>query len=165
MPAADRPADRYEVRRRRDARHVVLAFRVMLVFTGTMPFWLPVARAHLPLGPVGTVLDGLWLMTCHRLPERTLELSGVLMPVCSRCGGMAGGLALGAALLWPQISLRQAKIGFVSAASLMLADVVTQDLGIHPLWHGTRLLTGLLLGWVGSSALMSVMLREYGFRP
>ena len=33
---------------------------------------------------------------CHRMPERTIELAGVAMPVCSRCGGLFTGLALGA---------------------------------------------------------------------
>lgn len=155
--------DAYAARRRRDARQVVWMVRGFFLVVSTMPFWLPVARGLLPLGAVGTVLDGMWLMTCHRLPERTLELAGVLMPVCSRCAGIHAGLALGAALMGPRITLRQAKIGFVVTASLMGGDVVMQDLGIHPLWHSTRLLTGLLLGWVGSSAIMGALAREYPF--
>ena len=46
------------------------------------------------------------------------------------------------------------------AGAIMLADVVTQDLGIHPPWHATRLLTGALLGWVASSALVTAIMNE-----
>ena len=59
--------------------------RASFVVVGTMPWWLPLARAALPLGPVGQVFDLLFVVVCHRLPDRTLDLAGVAMPVCSRC--------------------------------------------------------------------------------
>ena len=47
-----------------------------------------------------------------------------------------------------------------AAGLLMLADVLMQDFGIHPVWHTTRLVTGALVGWVASAALMTAIKRE-----
>jgi uncharacterized membrane protein len=160
MPVPSAPDDRLE-RERRDLAHQALwIVRGLLVLVGTMPWWLPLARAYLPLGPVGTILDALFIVICHRAPERTIELAGVAMPVCSRCAGIFSGLALGAALVWPRIDIRYARIGLVVAGLLMIADVVTQDTGLHPPWHATRLATGALLGWIASAALVSAIMRE-----
>jgi len=136
--------------------------RGSFILVGSTPFWLPLARAYLPLGPLGQILDYLFVIVCHRMPERTIELAGVAMPLCSRCSGIFGGLALGMLIAWPRPSLRAARWGIVGAGALMLADVITQDFGIHPLWHATRLFTGGLLGYIVSVALLAAILRERG---
>jgi uncharacterized membrane protein len=144
----------------RNGRQIFWLARGSFVLVGSLPWWLPLARAHLPLGPVGTFLDAWFILVCHRLPERTLEFAGVAMPICSRCGGIFLGLAIGAALAWPRIGIRQARWALLVAGLLMLADVVTQDMGVHPPWHSSRIATGALLGWVASSALMAAIIRE-----
>src|SRR5262249_3875994 len=68
----------------------------------------------------------------HRLPERTLAIFGAPMPLCSRCLGLWGGLSLGGALAWPALPLRALRIVVPAALALLLAEVVTQDLGVHP---------------------------------
>lgn len=160
MPASDRAADPWDRDMRRNGRQLLWIARGSFLFVGTLPWWLPAARAHLPLGPVGEFLDLLFLLVCHRLPERSLQFWGVFMPICSRCGGIFLGLALGAALTRPRISIRQARWGLAGAGSLMLADVLLQDFGVHPVWHSTRIATGALLGWVASGALMTAIIRE-----
>jgi len=45
--------------------------------------------------------------------------------------------------------------GFV-ASVIMVADVITQDLGLHPLWHSMRLLTGILWGHVCGLGVLAV---------
>jgi uncharacterized membrane protein len=136
------------------------AARMSFALGGALPWALPFARAALPLGPIGALLDGMFFFVCHRRPERTLVLSGVAMPLCSRCAGIALGLLIGAIAAWPAPSLRATRIGVAGAGLLMLADVVTQDLGIHPLWHASRIGTGALLGFVAAIGLFAAIRRE-----
>jgi hypothetical protein len=42
----------------------------------------------------------------------------------------------------------------------MLIEVVTQDLGLHPVFHPTRLLSGLLLSVPLGGAIGAVLTRE-----
>ena len=138
----------------------LVAARGSFALGGALPWVLPFARAELPLGPLGALLDGMFFFVCHRRPERTLVLSGVPMPLCSRCAGIALGLCLGALVAWPAPSLRATRIAVAAALLVMLADVVTQDLGLHPLWHASRLGTGALLGYVVSIGLFAAIGRE-----
>lgn len=138
----------------------LLAARASFFAGGALPWALPLARATLPLGPIGALLDAMFVFVCHRRPERTLVLAGVPMPLCSRCAGIALGLALGALIARPSLSLRATRIAVVVAGALMLADVLTQDLGVHPLWHATRLATGALFGYVLAAGLFALIRRE-----
>lgn len=157
-PAAD-------AERRRRTRRILFFARLSFILVGTMPFWVPLARAYLPLGPLGLALDGLFVVVCHRRLSRTLLIAGLAMPVCSRCAGIFAGLALGALTCWPRPTLKQARNGLLAAGALMVADVLLQDLGIHPLWHSTRLLTGILLGYIMAVALMAAIRRERRRQP
>lgn len=149
----------------RARRRVQLWARFSFILVGTAPFWLPVLHALLPMGIVGASLDLPFMFVCHRMPERTLSIMGEAMPVCSRCGGIFAGLALGALTCWPRINVPQARILLAIGGILMLADVITQDLGIHPVWHSTRLITGGILGWIACAALMSAIRAESSLRP
>jgi uncharacterized membrane protein len=134
--------------------------RVSFVAAGALPWALPFARRALPLGPLGGLLDGVFILVCHRRPERTLVLAGIPMPLCSRCAGIALGLALGGLLARPSPSLRATRIAALLATLLMIADVIAQDLGLHPLWHTTRLATGALFGYVLAIGLFAAIRRE-----
>ena len=154
----------WESERRRATRQLLWFVRGSFMLVGSMPFWLPLLIAWLPLGPVGVILDGMFVLLCHRQPERTLALAGVAMPVCSRCAGMFAGMALGMLVCWPRPTLRQARWALGGAGLLMLADVLAQDFGLHPLWHWTRLGTGALLGYIGSTALVAAIMRERNYQ-
>ena len=131
--------------------------RAGFIFVGVLPWILPLARALLPLGRAGELLDLFFLPMCHRLPERTLTLAGVVMPLCSRCAGIFAGLALGALILRPRVEIARWRILVAVAGALMLLDVVTQDLGVHPIWHGTRIASGLLFGYAIAAACLLAM--------
>jgi len=165
MPAPSSTSGRIERELRHSARQLLLFARLSFILVGTMPFWLPLARAYLPLGPIGALLDLPFVAVCHRMSSRTLRLAGVAMPVCSRCAGIFGGLALGMLVCWPRPTLRQTRIGLLGAGLLMLADVLTQDLGVHPVWHATRLATGGLLGYLAAVALVAAIVRERHLDP
>jgi uncharacterized membrane protein len=139
---------------------ILAAARASFVAGGALPWALPFARASLPLGPIGTLLDGMFFLMCHRRPARTLVLAGVPMPLCSRCAGVALGLALGGLIAWPSPSARATRIAVAAATLLMIADIVTQDLGIHPVWHWSRITTGALFGYALAIGLFAIIRRE-----
>ncbi|MBN4050190.1 DUF2085 domain-containing protein [Desulfobulbus sp. AH-315-M07] len=146
-------------------RKLLRLVQVLLIAFGSFVWWLPLARAlplHslLPLGPVGEIFDGVFIALCHRAPERTLLLAGVAQPVCSRCAGVYGGLALGALLRWPRPTMPQTRIALAVVGLLMAADVVMQDLALHPMWHSTRLVTGGLVGYALAASLMAAITRH-----
>jgi uncharacterized membrane protein len=155
-------APSYDPERRRATRQLLMFVRASFLFVGTMPFWLPLLRAWVPLGPVGLTLDALFMLVCHRMPERTLELAGVAMPICSRCAGIFAGLSLGMLVCWPRPSIQRARWALGAAGLLMLGDVLAQDFGLHPMWHATRLATGALLGYIASVTLVAAIVRERG---
>ena len=131
--------------------------RAGFIVVGVLPWILPFARALLPFGRAGELLDLVFLPMCHRLPERTLSLAGVSMPLCSRCAGIFAGLALGSLLLRPRVEIARWRILVAAAGALMLLDVVTQDLGLHPIWHPTRIASGLLFGYAIAAACLLAM--------
>ena len=109
---------------------------------------------------VAAALQTPFLLVCHRLPERTLTVAGTPMPLCSRCAGIWLGISVAGALAWPPLPLRVLRVVVPLAGLLMIADVVAQDSGLHPLWHSTRLLTGLLLGVPIGGGVGSVIVAE-----
>lgn len=134
---------------------IIRWLRGALVFSGFLPWILPYARAHLPLGQLGVALDLIFLSMCHRRAARTLVLDGVAMPLCSRCSGIFLGVALAAIVGRPILAMKTWRVLFVIACALMLTDVVTQDLGIHPVWHPTRIASGVLVGYFMVIGLLS----------
>ena len=148
--------------RDRASRQLLFWARLSFFLVGTLPWWLPFATAHLQPRVLWVMVDLPFAAICHRLPERTIELAGVAMPLCSRCAGIFAGLSLGVLICWPRPTLKQARLALLGAGLLMIADIVVQDVGWHPLWHFTRLLTGSLLGYVAAIALMSAIMRERG---
>ena len=144
----------------------------------TLPWLAPVLRvagaalALLPFLPplltlAGKValaerIDGWFLGFCHRLPERSLHLGGELMPLCSRCLGITTGAGLGLLLGWPYYGVRALRISVSVAAALLFVELTTQDLGWHPVFHPTRLLTGFLVAYpLGAAATaLASMLRN-----
>ena len=131
--------------------------RAGFIVVGVAPWILSLARAALPLGRAGELLDLLFVPMCHRIPARTLYFADVPMPLCSRCAGIFAGLALGALIMRPRLSLAQWRIAVAVTSALILLDIVTQDLGVHPIWHVTRVATGLLFGFAIGAACLQAM--------
>lgn len=153
MSAPSAPASPSE--RARMRAKIIAWLRGALVFSGLLPWILPFARARLPLGQVGVALDLVFFAMCHRRAARTLVLDGIAMPLCSRCAGIFLGVAIAAILGRPILAMRTWRVLFVIACALMLTDVVTQDIGLHPVWHPTRILSGVLVGYFMVIGLLS----------
>ncbi len=128
---------------------------MLLCVVGLAPFLVPFA--HRVTSPeTGDLLYALFAPVCHLNPARTLPLAGVLMPLCSRCAGIFAGLVTAGVFPRPRWSVR-ACLGYGFVASvIMLGDVVTQDLGLHPVWHPARLATGVLWGHVFALGILAI---------
>ena len=134
--------------------------RALLFLGGALPWLVPLGRSYLALGAAGVALDLAFLPMCHRLPERTLSLAGVPMPLCSRCAGIFAGVALGALLARPRLALSPLRWSIAATGALMALDVVTQDVGLHPIWHPTRVASGLLFGYAIALACLAALRRD-----
>lgn len=160
LVAATEQAPNHRANRRLSSPWYLWATRASFALAGGLPWALPFARAKLSAGPIWPLLDAMYLPFCHRRPERTLAFWGEPMPLCSRCAGIALGLALGAVIAWPSPSLRVTRLLALVAVLLMLVDIVTQDLGLHPVWHASRLGTGVLAGYIFAIGLVAAIRRE-----
>lgn len=129
---------------------------------GGIAVWIALTTWLRATGPVSIwlALDLPFRLLCHRIPERVIEVAGAPMPLCSRCAGIWLGMSVSAALAWPVLPVRALRVTVVVAAALMLAEVITQDLGLHPVFHPTRLLSGLLLSVPFGGALGGLIKRE-----
>ncbi|MFM8392502.1 MAG: DUF2085 domain-containing protein [Acidobacteriota bacterium] len=102
-------------------------------------------------GRVGLALVGYqsFSIICHQIPERSWQIAGFPLAVCSRCTSIyAGGLA--GLLLYPLVRYRGAEIlsrrGLALALVPMLADVAFDLLGIRLNTFLSRAMTGGLAG-------------------
>jgi uncharacterized membrane protein len=131
---------------------LVVFLRVVGALLAVLPF-LPPLLARAGLHGAATALDAVWVPLCHRIPERCLVLFGTTMPVCSRCLGLIVGLGAGIAIARPLLQPRTLVLVVGLAALFLGAEVATQELGWHPVFHPTRLLSGLLLAYpIGGTA-------------
>lgn len=116
-------------------------------------------------GPVGLAFDLPFRLLCHRLPERVLSLGGVPMPLCSRCVGLWLGLSASVVLGWPALGLRTLRVVFALGAAFLLGEIALQDLGLRPLSHVTRVLSGLFISVPFGGTLGALIERELGGAP
>lgn len=137
------------------ARALVVALRAIGVLLALAPFLPPVLH-KVGLHGAADLLDAPWTLTCHRLPDRTMDLLGTKMPMCSRCTGIVTGLGLGfvvgrpyrgPGVLWACVAI---------ASALLVLEMLTQNWGWHPVWHSTRLLTGFLLAYPVAAAVTAL---------
>ncbi|AGP40876.1 DUF2085 domain-containing protein [Sorangium cellulosum] len=138
------------------------AVRWALALVGALPWCILLARSTLPLGGLGAALDRLFAPLCHRMPERSLALEGVVMPLCSRCAGIFAGVAAGAAIARPRLAMAAWRPILIALSALMALDVATQDLGLRPPWHATRLATGLAFGYAVTAGFLAQLARRPG---
>lgn len=135
------------------APRILVLLRVLVGLAGLVP-WI----ASLLNPPA--LLRFLFRANCHQLPERSLFLAGEQMLVCSRCAGVYAGVFLGSLLPVPKRWFRAARPLLVASFLVVGLDVALQDLGLHPVWHSVRLLTGAQLGWVIAALLSRALIDE-----
>lgn len=101
----------------------------------------------------GAVSDAgrmIYRLTCHGLEHRSLAIGDSTMPICARCTGIWGGMAIGSLLFlvrgraWPRVG---AGIALVAVAPLVI-DGVSQATGLRESTNLLRLATGTPAGLV-----------------
>jgi len=133
----------------------VKGLRAALAFVGLLPWIRGLANRELHAS-LGGAIDAAFFALCHHAPERTLVLGGDVMCVCSRCAGLYAGVFLAA--VWPwRASPAILRIVLPAGAALMMADILSQDLGLHAPWHPVRLATGAIVGFAATAWMLSEM--------
>jgi uncharacterized membrane protein len=123
--------------------------RVTLALTGALP-WVIVAFGHHSF-----VLRPVFRSLCHQMPERTLDIFGTPMVVCSRCAGIYAGIALGAIMPPLVFMSRFGRVVVFIAFISLLADVLIQNYLLHSVNHFSRVATGVMAGFAASAFLLS----------
>jgi len=144
-PAPERSTDR---------RGLARVVKVLLVLVGVGPFVPPLVTGIPGLELLGRALEGWFGLQCHRDPARSLSLLGHVLPVCARCLGIYAGLGLGGLVAWPRLRAAALRLWVFGAAAVMVLDVLTEALGLHPEWRAVRIASGVLLAYPVGAALV-----------
>ncbi len=138
------------------------ARRLARASLASVALWIALTTLFRATGPYALwfYFDLPFRVICHQLPERVLTIAGAPMPLCSRCLGIWGGMSIAGALAWPVIPIKALRIVLPIALGLMALEVLTQDLGWHPIFHPTRILSGLLVSIPFGGALGGLIVRE-----
>lgn len=98
-------------------------------------------------------------LLCHGLPERSLSLAGVSMPLCARCVGIYAGLLAGLLLfaLLPGVAERTMRLIALAAVTPLAIDGFTQLFGLRESTNPLRLATGIAAGLAFGMWLLSAI--------
>lgn len=142
-------------------RWLAPALRIIGALLAILPFLPPLLKLA-GKDALGERMDGWFEGFCHRLPERSLSIGDEIMPLCSRCLGISTGAGLGLLIGKPFWGIRELRISVSLAAAFLFLELTTQDLGWHPVFHPTRLLSGFLVAYpLGAAATaLATMLKS-----
>lgn len=137
---------------------------LLLVWIAGITFlWLDLA----PEGVAGK-LHAIGYGVCHQIASHTYMVNGLLLPLCSRCTGLFLGALSTIAVLSSQSKrggLPKAKISWILLLffGAFLVDGINSSLTFFDGWHGIyppsnllRLITGVGMGIVMGTVLMSI---------
>lgn len=134
---------------------------LLLVLLALASIWI----LETPHGVDGK-LNAIGYAVCHQIESHTLEIGGILLPLCARCTGMYLGTLLALLILKPKdrSSGRPSTAKIVVLAAFMLIftvdgvnSMLTSFFPISPLYPPSNLLrlsTGLLMGVVLANLLL-----------
>ena len=128
--------------------------RIAVVFVGALPWIAALGAPFLPRS-LTRAIELAFAALCHHVPERTLVVHGHAMCVCSRCAGFYAGITLAALGSWSRAETPVWRVVLWGGGAFMIADIVTQDLGIHAPWHPSRVLSGAVVGFAAVAWLLA----------
>ncbi len=140
-------------------------FRLVLVAA-----WGLCALAFLPVAEAAIGGDGLLSVAarlafcnfCHQIPDRSLSVGGVCLPLCARCIGIFVGFAAGWTF-WRLVPIVRrnrpaADLTLILGLGPMVADGLANSTGIVTTPGLFRFATGVLFGAVAARALWPALL-------
>jgi uncharacterized membrane protein len=121
---------------------------ILLVWTGLIilaPF-LIASKVHL-FNYLGTIIYFFMDPVCHQLPQRSLFLASLPMPVCARCFSIyLTGVFI---FLWQLFSKKRTPWSlkkYLYFALPVAVEILTEKLGFYHNWLELRMLSGILMG-------------------
>ncbi len=112
------------------------------------------------LGKTGEIFDPILSATCHRLPERCIQMPWGTSGLCARCTAFWFGLAVGISFMYPNTIRIPFWIGVLFLIPLII-DGVVQSETAYESSNILRTLTGLTAG-TGISILIFGRMKNPG---
>lgn len=104
------------------------------------------------MGKTGDIFDPVLSATCHRLPERCIQMPWGTSGLCARCTAFWFGLVIGISFLYHKTIRIPFWIGALFLIPLII-DGVVQSVTLYESTNALRVLTGLSAG-TGISTLI-----------
>ena len=139
--------------------------KIVVAFVGAIPS-LILAASALCSWAIASGASMQWRLLfrfiCHGRIERSLELFGVPMPICSRCTAIYAGLLIGLAAYWFFRSAREKTMRVVAFVALtpLAIDGLTQLSGLRESTNELRIATGLVAGIAFGMWILSAVERR-----
>jgi uncharacterized membrane protein len=111
------------------------------------------------LGKTGEIFDPILSATCHRLPERCIQMSWGTSGLCARCTAFWFGLAVGISFMYPKIIRIPFWTGILFLIPLII-DGIVQSVTAYESTNIFRILTGLTAGAGISILIFGKMLKD-----
>ena len=111
------------------------------------------------LGKTGEIFDPILSATCHRLPERCIQMPWGTSGLCARCTAFWFGLAIGISFMYPGIIRIPFWTGVLFLIPLII-DGVVQSVTAYESTNILRTLTGFTAGAGISILIFGKMLKD-----
>ncbi len=132
----------------KDNHFLIGGLFLLLIWTGLIILapYLVASKINL-LNYIGTAIYFFMDPVCHQLPQRSLFLASLPMPVCARCFSiyLTGTMVF----LWQLLSKKRKpwslKI-YISLVVPVATEILSEKLGFYHNWTELRMLSGSLMG-------------------
>lgn len=112
------------------------------------------------------ILKYIGSFVCHQMAERSFEVGGRFLPLCSRCTGIYGGFLAGIVyrILTRQVRSKELPApGITATCVLFIVVLVVQSIGSYfDLWRDTSNVR-FILGLLGGSSISILLLPTVSF--
>ncbi|MBN1407531.1 MAG: DUF2085 domain-containing protein [Calditrichaceae bacterium] len=140
-------------------RIITILLGLSLAAITTAP--LLMQSGNLFLNYFGTVIYFLADPICHQLPERSLFINDLPMPVCARCFSIYLGGFFIFALAWIKQSCKQwPNWIYYAAVSLFSIEILLEHVNLYHNIIELRLLSGFILGLLLFRILLETIIKK-----
>jgi len=139
------------------------SFALRWSWWATVPLALAAVACAVPwllmrLPEWGFALQRGFALVCHQQPDRSFNLFGGAVAVCTRCLGIYLGAAAGSLVgVLPRAAWRW----LIVAVAINILDWLAESSGMHGNWAFTRFVLGIALG-AGAAMLVRASAEQFG---